>query len=68
MNEKTGSNFHDTQKKVHLGWFISHVQKADQEYLAVANFSDLRPFENKGYGGLRFREITKKILSDNGLW
>lgn len=68
LNGKTGSNFHDTQKKVHLGWFISHVQKADQEYLAVANFSDLSPFENKGYGGLRVREITKKILSDNGLW
>jgi len=68
LNGKTGSNFHDKQKKVHLGWFISHIKKADQEYIAVANFSDLNPVENKGYGGLRVREITKKILFDSGLW
>lgn len=68
MNGKTGSNFHDKSHKVHLGWFISHLQKGDQEYITVANFSDLGPTNAKGYGGMRVREITKKILADEGLW
>lgn len=68
MHGKTGSNFFDTERKVHLGWFISHIQKGEQQYITVANFRDLMPNESPGYGGLRAKEITKKILTDAGLW
>lgn len=68
MNGKTGSNFYDKERKLHLGWFVSHIQKGDQEYITVANFSDVTPYEFKGYGGPRAKELTKKILSQKGLW
>lgn len=68
LNGKTGSNFYDKARKQHLGWFISHIQNGDQEYLAVTNISDLAPVETKGYGGIRAKEITKKILAEQGLW
>lgn len=44
-SNKTGSNFYDEDRKIHLGWFISHIQNANQEYISVANFSDLAPTE-----------------------
>lgn len=68
LNGKTGSNFYDKDRKIRLGWFISHIQKDDQEYIAVTNFSDLNATDEKGYGGMRAKEITKTILADQGLW
>jgi beta-lactamase class D len=72
LSGKTGSNFYDhntdQDKRVGLGWFISHLEKGDQEYIAVANFSDLTPVDAKKYGGLRAKQIVKDILSDEGLW
>lgn len=68
LSGKTGSNFYDKDRKMHLGWFIAHLQKGDQEYISVANFSDLQPTEAKGYGGMRAKDITKVILTDLGLW
>ncbi len=68
LNGKTGSNFFDENKKVNLGWFIAHLQKGDQEYIAVANYRDLAPVEAVGYGGPRTKEIVKQILSDEQRW
>lgn len=68
LSGKTGSNFYDKDHKIHLGWFISHIQNGDQEYIAITNFSDLNPVDIPGYGGPRAREITKKILADSNLW
>lgn len=68
LNGKTGSNFYDKEKKQRLGWFISHVQKGDQEYIAVTNFRDSHPGDGRSYGGMESKEITKKILADQGLW
>jgi len=68
LSGKTGSNFYDMAHKIHLGWFISHIQNGEQEYIAITNFSDLGPVENLGYGGPRAKEITKRILADLGLW
>lgn len=67
LNGKTGSNFYDSEHKVHFGWFVGHIVKDGQAYIAVTNFSDLAPVES-GYGGLRAKEITKRILTDKGLW
>lgn len=65
---KTGSNFYDVEKKIQLGWFISHIQKGDQEYIAVTNLSDLKPIETTLFGGFRAKEITKAQLAEAGLW
>jgi len=67
LHGKTGSNFYDNEHKVHFGWFIAHIEKDGQSYIAVTNFSDLQPVES-GYGGPRAKEITKKILAEKGLW
>ncbi|HVK62496.1 MAG TPA: penicillin-binding transpeptidase domain-containing protein [Bdellovibrionales bacterium] len=68
LNGKTGSNFYDKERKVRLGWFISHLQKGDEEYIAVTTFSDIAPSNSTQYGGMRAKEITKEILGDLGLW
>ncbi len=72
LSGKTGSNYYnqDThkEKRVGFGWFISHLEKEDQEYIAVANFRDLAPVDAKKYGGLRAKQIVKDILLDEGLW
>lgn len=68
LSGKTGSNFYDQNRKVHFGWFISHLQKGDEQFLTVMNFSDLAPTEAKGYGGLRAKEMTKQLLIEAGLW
>jgi len=68
ISGKTGSNFYDKNRKVHLGWFISHLQNRDQEYIAITNFSDLGPADVAGFGGFRAKEITKKILADLEIW
>lgn len=68
LSGKTGSNLYDKEKKTHLGWFISHLKKDEQEYIAVTNFSDLSPSEEPGYGGPKAKMLTKKILTKLGLW
>lgn len=68
LNGKTGSNFYDSSRKIHFGWFISHIQKDDKEYIAVTNLRDLIPTDEPGFGGPRAKAITKQILADNGLW
>jgi beta-lactamase class D len=68
LHGKTGSGFYDPDRKQALGWFIAHLQKGDEEYLVVTNFSDLKPSEEPGYGGLKARTLTKKILGERGLW
>lgn len=68
LHGKTGSNYFDTEKKVRLGWFISHIHKGKQEYIAVTNFRDLGPQNSGRYGGPHAKEITKKILADLNLW
>jgi beta-lactamase class D len=72
LSGKTGSNyydhFYDNDKRLGFGWFVSHIENGDKEYIAVANLSDLTPSKAKNYGGLRAKQITKQILLDEGLW
>jgi len=67
LNGKTGSGFYDSDRKLNFGWFIAHLQKGDQEYIAVANLSDLKPSE-EGYGGPRAKAVVKRVFGDLGLW
>jgi beta-lactamase class D len=68
LSGKTGSGFYDKDHKVHLGWFVSHLKNKNQEYIVVSNLSDLKPVESNEYGGTRAKAVTKKILTDLGLW
>ena len=68
LSGKTGSNRFNAERTIHLGWFIAHIEKGDQEYLAVTNISDLAPREVNSFGGPRAREITKQMLVHEGLW
>ena len=68
LSGKTGSNFYDKEQKTHFGWFIAHIQNADQEYVAITNISDLAPSNEPGYGGAKAKAIMKKYLDDAGLW
>jgi beta-lactamase class D len=68
LSGKTGSNFYDAERRVRLGWFISHIQKGDASYIAVTTFSDLAPQSTDKFGGFVAKELTKKILADNQLW
>lgn len=67
LSGKTGSGLYDKTATRHLGWFISHLEKEGQEYLAVVNLSDLEPGD-KGYGGPRAKEAAKNFLTAEGLW
>lgn len=68
LNGKTGSHFYDKERKMQFGWFIAHLQKGSDEYIVVTNLSDLRPFDEKGYGGPKAKQLTKQILNGQGLW
>lgn len=66
LSGKTGSNVYEKDRK--LGWFISHLQKGDAEYLTVMNFSDLQPKADGEAGGPRAKKMTKDFLEARGLW
>jgi beta-lactamase class D len=68
LSGKTGSNFYDDHQKLQLGWFIAHISKGDNEYIAVTNFNDVKPIETTSFGGSRAKEITKTQLKEAGLW
>lgn len=47
---------------------MAHLQKNEQKYIAVTQFSDLKPTDIPGYGGARAKDLTKEILTDLNLW
>ncbi len=65
---KTGSNFYDKAHTSHLGWFIAYIEKDNQKYITVTNLSDSKHQKALDYGGPRAKEMTKIILSNEGLW
>ncbi len=68
LSGKTGSNFYDDTRKLQLGWFVAHISKEDEEYIAVTNLSDITPIETTSFGGPRAKELTKNQLNESGLW
>jgi beta-lactamase class D len=66
LSGKTGSNIYTDKRR--LGWFVAHIDNGIQEYIAITNFSDISPTDEALAGGLKAKEITKKILADQGLW
>ncbi|MEI8010934.1 MAG: penicillin-binding transpeptidase domain-containing protein [Candidatus Omnitrophota bacterium] len=68
LSGKTGSNSYDSNMKIRIGWFVAHIDNGTKEYIAVANFTDRLPTDETSSGGPKAKEITKKILDDQGLW
>lgn len=68
LSGKTGSNFDISDKRKRFGWFIAHLQKANQEYVLAANFNDLKPSHETAFGGQAVKEIAKTFLKTQGLW
>ncbi len=68
LSGKTGSNSYDNEGRVQLGWFISHLQRGNEEYIAVVQFSDLVPQKTGTFGGPRAKEMLKEFLLREKLW
>jgi len=68
LNGKTGSSYYSNGGNKRLGWFIAHIDNGVKEYIVVTNFSDVIDNKESAYGGVKAKEITKKILIDQGLW
>jgi beta-lactamase class D len=68
LSGKTGSNFYDSAETIRLGWFVSHLKRDKQEYIAVTTFSDLASSIESSSGGERAKMLTKEILASLGLW
>ncbi len=67
LSGKTGSNTYATEN-IQLGWFIAHLSRDGEEYIAVTNFSDLKPVTETGFGGPRARAMTIEYLKREKLW
>lgn len=68
LNGKTGSNFYDSDRRQRLGWFVAHIARGDQEYIAVTNFRDLEKGKHDLVGGPQAKQMTKDQLVALGLW
>lgn len=70
LNGKTGSGFplNAAKQKLTLGWFAAHIQKGEQELIAVTMFTDKRKKPPYEYGGPFAKELTKSILSEKGYY
>ncbi len=66
MSGKTGSNVFSDKRR--LGWFVAHTDDRKKEFITAVSISDMAPTKDKSSGGPKAKEITKKILSDLGLW
>ncbi len=64
---KTGSNSYATHD-IQLGWFIAHLSRGEEQYVAVMNFSDLKPSTENNYGGPRARVKMVEMLKKLKLW
>lgn len=67
LSGKTGSNSYDEKGEIQLGWFVSHLKRGHEEFIAVVQFSDLRPQEGT-FGGPRAKEMLKDFLIRENLW
>lgn len=69
LHGKTGSGFVGPASDLRLGWFVAHLEKGDQEYVAVLRTRETAKDSGKGtYAGLDAREKMKSILDELGLW
>lgn len=69
LSGKTGSGYLATApEKIRIGWFVSHIKRGDQEFVAVTAFTDKRKDPPYKYGGYHAKELTKSILAEKGYW
>ncbi len=69
LHGKTGSGFSGVDRKLRLGWFIAHLQRGAEQYIAVSTFTDRqRRTGAQLYAGPEARDIMSKILVEQGFW
>ena len=64
---KTGTS-QKTNDGKSQGWFVGFIEKADQIYIFVLNFSDLQDPKTSEGAGSRAKEITKTLLTKMNLF
>lgn len=64
---KTGSGFAGIHFDKRLGWFVAHLQKDKQEYLAVVTFTDKVPRQDL-IGGKEAKAIMIEALKARGIY
>lgn len=64
----SGSSVIGPGKKERIGWFVSHLKRGEEEFIAVTSFTDTRKEPPYKYGGPFAKEITKTILTEKGYW
>lgn len=50
------------------GWFVGFIEKGQQTYVFVLNFSDLDTPNSTEFGGLWAKGVTKSLLMQEGLF
>lgn len=65
---KTGSGFQGESATLRLGWYVAHLRKGEEEYVAVVSYDDRIPVPNASFGGALARDSMKKLLAERGLW
>lgn len=69
LHGKTGSGFLGKDGELRLGWFIGHLQRGSDEFVAVVSVTDSAvPIGQPPYAGAQAREIMKSILTETGHW
>lgn len=68
LHGKTGSGFQDKEMIFRNGWFIGHLAKDEEEYIVVTSTADITPPQERGFAGLQAKEMTKRLLAEEGLW
>lgn len=67
LSGKTGSNWHADGKR-RFGWFVGSLERGEENYIVVANFSDREPTTDRRFGGAVARDFAKAYLARHGLW
>lgn len=68
LNGKTGSGFVENSQR-RIGWFISHLQKGNEEYLSVMTFTDkAEGLEKEMFAGQQAKAISIDIFNENLHW
>jgi len=67
LHGKTGSGVFDDSRR-DFGWFIGHIAGNGGEYVFVAGLTRDQQAADARAAGMAAREISRRILRDNGLW
>jgi beta-lactamase class D len=68
LTGKTGSGTVGKDFDLRLGWWVGYLEKDQQVYVIVINFTDKQKSAETSFGGPEARSMAKHFLSENKLW